>query len=225
MMMIGPLYFPDQEKHFQAFAEDIEGYQKPQRDKAMEYVTDWSCALDGGANVGIFARHFAQRFEKVIAVDPLDANIECLKLNTPENVEIIQAALGDAPGPVQMYTGGSTLGHAFIKSRADIAIPGVSETKLSNPKLQQSAHMITIDSLKLERLGLIKLDIQGAEVIALRGAMKTIARCKPVILIEEKPLGSAKGSTQHITEGTDLLTELGMTRVTKVGADSIFCFL
>ncbi len=43
---------------------------------------------------------------------------------------------------------------------------------------------VTIDSLKLPYCGLIKLDIEGAEMDALLGALDTIRRCKPVIVIE-----------------------------------------
>jgi FkbM family methyltransferase len=44
--------------------------------------------------------------------------------------------------------------------------------------------MFTIDSLHLERLDILKIDIEGMEIEALNGAVDTIMRCKPVLWIE-----------------------------------------
>jgi methyltransferase FkbM-like protein len=55
---------------------------------------------------------------------------------------------------------------------------------------------LTIDSLKLERLDLLKLDIEGMEEEALAGAEQTIEVCHPAMLIE------------HIFCGIDRLKEL-----------------
>jgi len=43
---------------------------------------------------------------------------------------------------------------------------------------------ITIDSLDLARLDLLKIDVEGMEVEALAGAAASLARCRPVILVE-----------------------------------------
>ena len=44
--------------------------------------------------------------------------------------------------------------------------------------------MIAIDDLKLNRVDLIKIDIEGMEIQALHGALETIERGKPLMLIE-----------------------------------------
>lgn len=46
---------------------------------------------------------------------------------------------------------------------------------------------ITIDTLNFRELDLLCLDIEGAEFSALCGALQTIHRCEPVILMEEIP--------------------------------------
>jgi hypothetical protein len=84
--------------------------------------------------------------------------------------------------------------------------------------------MITLDSLGLEEVGLVKIDIQGAEPLALRGAEATLRRCKPIVLIEEKPFGGkgANGSVEHIKESRDILLGYGYREGEKVGADRIY---
>ena len=58
----------------------------------------------------------------------------------------------------------------------------------------RSIRGLTIDSLKLENVGLIKIDTQGCELHVLRGAAKTIERCHPVIIFEhELQLARAQG--------------------------------
>ena len=44
--------------------------------------------------------------------------------------------------------------------------------------------VLTLDTLGLERVDLIKLDVEGMEEEALEGAKETIKRCKPVMYIE-----------------------------------------
>ena len=44
--------------------------------------------------------------------------------------------------------------------------------------------MVSIDSLNLKRVDLIKIDVEGMEMEVLQGAAETISRCKPVLLIE-----------------------------------------
>ncbi len=221
MKKIGTMFFPDNERHFTLFADDIENYQRPQRDKAFEYVRDWKCAVDGGANVGIFSRHFATKFERVIAAEPLPDNIECLRLNTPENVEVLNAALGDRTGRMEMFTTHSTNGGAFISGHEDVDKPtGFTYEDV----LRREVDMIELDNLNLDHMGLFKLDTQGSEVIALKGALKTIARCRSVVLIEEKPVGGPLGNTEHIEAAAELLLGIGMTAREKVGADRIYSF-
>ena len=104
MILIGGLYFPDGERHFQVFGDAIADYQRPQRDRAFEFVTDWRLAVDIGANVGIFARHFAERFDEVWAVEPVPDAIECLRLNVSGNVVIKPFAMGSEIGRRQIVS-------------------------------------------------------------------------------------------------------------------------
>jgi hypothetical protein len=46
--------------------------------------------------------------------------------------------------------------------------------------------MITLDSLALDEVDFMKLDTEGYEENILRGAVETIKRCRPVIIVEQK---------------------------------------
>jgi len=212
MRLVGNIYIPDGDCHFASFGDNLEHYQEPQRLKAFEYITIWDCAVDLGAHVGIFTRDFARRFKRVVAFEPTLETRECLEKNVPENVTIVPYAVGDRDGTVLF--------------RRHIKNSGGSEMVENGPEIAGFEHytvrMVTLDSLDLQGVGLVKIDIQGCEPIALRGAEDTLRRCKPVVLIEEKPLGGPTGSVDHIVASRDILLSYGYREGEKVGADRIY---
>lgn len=218
LIKVGAFYMPDSDIRFSKLGEEIADYQRPQRDAAFKFLKTRRRALDIGANIGIFSRHFAQEFDRVSAFEPLAINVACLERNLPGNVEIHRAAVGDAPGEVQLYQTPKTLGNAFISGHADVI---EAQQKFFAKQRLETAPMITIDSLGLDDVDLIKLDIQGAELIALKGAVETIRRCRPVIMVEEKATGEAAEEIDRIRV---LLQGLGMVRKDRVGADRIYVF-
>ena len=44
--------------------------------------------------------------------------------------------------------------------------------------------MMTLDSLDLSRLDLIKIDVEGMELEVLQGAKATLERFRPIIIVE-----------------------------------------
>ena len=48
----------------------------------------------------------------------------------------------------------------------------------------QKVPLISIDSLELERVDFVKIDVERMEVEVLNGAMKTFKKYKPILLIE-----------------------------------------
>jgi FkbM family methyltransferase len=215
MQLVGDMYIPDGDYHFIKLGDSIGDYQKPQRLKALEYVTSWHCAVDLGAHVGIFSRHFAGHFDQVVAFEPTSETRLCLEKNVPSNVIIIPCAAGDREGPVTFRR------HIKNSGASEIALKGRPD---SGGFEQFVARMVTLDSLDLQRVGLVKIDVQGAELIALRGAAGTLGRWKPVVLIEEKPLKGkdADASMERISECRDFLLDCGYRQGEKVGADRIY---
>jgi FkbM family methyltransferase len=216
--MLGELMFPAEEKHFLQYLPNVHEYQKAQRDYALRFVKDFWLCLDIGAHVGIFSRHFAQHFATVLAFEPIANLRECLRHNVPQNVEIVAKAVSDHCGSAKMLKQSTVhSGCSFISNDPRIAQPMLTKEFVD-------AEVITIDSLNLDRVGLIKIDIQGADHLAILGATETIKRCRPVLLVEEKPVGGPGGSTQHIHNTRQHLISLGMQPMLKVGADRTYYF-
>ena len=134
--------------------------------------------IQAGGNAGLYPKLYSTMFEKVITFEPDHRWFVCLNNNCPEtNVFKFQTALGNDNKPVKMmspeYKGRKNLGANYIVSDGNI------------PKI------------KLDALGLspdvIHLDIEGAEWDALLGAKETIARSKPMIIVEWNQLGEKFG--------------------------------
>jgi FkbM family methyltransferase len=215
--------FPFEESHFTAYGEHISGYQKRQRLAALGYVKDFSLCVDVGAHVGIFSRHFAKFFERVIAIEPIESLRECLRQNVPDNVEILPVAVTDDVGICSLTVLAThNSGCSFINSDIRVLSPDIQQGHIYQSVTVPS---VTIDSLDLPSLGLIKIDVQGADHLVMRGAAKTMKRCKPVVLIEEKPIGGPNGPVQHIADIVEFMHSLGATRRERVGAgDRIYTF-
>lgn len=137
--------------------------------------------LDCGANVGVFARKALKAgAAKVIAIEPSPDNLECLRRNFEKEM---------AEGRLVIYPKGVWDKDDILELLVDpdnrAADSFVIERKSAKPVVK--VPLTTIDKLVAE-LGLpkvdyIKMDIEGAETNALRGAKDTIAKFKPRLSI------------------------------------------
>jgi FkbM family methyltransferase len=207
MLVSGGFYFPDNERHFTALGDDVANYQKPQREKAYEYVQNWRCAVDIGAHVGIFSCDFAQRFERVVAFEPMPSTRECLLRNVPGNVDVKPFACGSHPGKVRMERSTKNSGGSRIIA-ADAMVDSLIEVEV-----------VTLDSFGFEAVDLIKLDVEGFEPEAILGAEQTMRRCMPVVIVEEK---LKPGNFDHVKRASELLLSFGYSKGELVGADRIY---
>lgn len=214
MILSGGFYLPDGEKHFTLLGNDIARYQQPQRDKAYEYVRHWRCAVDMGAHVGIFSCDFAKRFERVIAFEPMPSTRECLTRNVPANVEVQPFACGSKVEKAQMARNEQNSGGSeIVADHGAVNKPGTACVEVD---------VVALDGFELPLLDLLKLDVQGCEPDALLGAKQTLQRCRPVVLIEEKPMKGKGGTIDHIMKAREVLLSLGYSIRELVGADRIY---
>jgi len=218
MFKIGPLLFPDGETHFNRFGDAILDYGKADRDIAYGYVKRWRRALDVGANVGIFSVDFASRFEEVVAFEPVPPTLDCLKLNAPSNVRIEPFAIAEAPGKLKMFPVTMNSGGSFITNHPQVLYPEFTPP----PEELIDVPVRTIDSYDFDWVDLIKLDIQGAEYLALLGAKETILRHKPVIMVEQKPVSPEAADMLKTT--FRMLRSWGMVAKEKAQSDRVFVF-
>lgn len=126
---------------------------------------------DVGANNGFTGVLFARAVGatgRVVGFEPSPANLEAarqnIRLNGVANFELVAAAVGAAPGSVAFDPG---FGNGAVTAAGPIMVP-----------------VVTLDAhFGAGRVDLIKLDIEGYEVEALRGARRLLER-HPALAIE-----------------------------------------
>lgn len=204
-------FFPDIEQHFpQMLAKNISKggpaeYQQPVRLRSLQHVKQKRTALDIGANVGLWSRDLVQHFEQVIAFEPVAMFRECLQKNiTASNLTVNSVALGDQEGMINMIITEGNTGHTHVDPNSK----------------NGDTPIVKLDSLNLQNVDYIKIDCEGFEYRVLQGAKDTITRCRPVVVIEQKPHDMySKDYGQFAAVG--LLKDWGMVRLDQVKDDWI----
>jgi len=145
--------------------------------------------VDAGAHIGLFAMHMAAAVGpsgSVHCFEPFEANAACLELAIAENrferrVILERAAVGAMHGTGQLIFAPATLnsGGAFIGAPG-ASVPAGHETL--------PVRLIALDEYPLPRpISFIKMDVEGAEPQAVRGAARLLQEDRPVILSEVHP--------------------------------------
>lgn len=126
-------------------------------------------AVQAGGNCGMYPRLLSSRFKNVYTFEPDPLNFFALNLNCAvDSVIKMQAAVGQHNGFVSMvhrYSG--NVGMHQVISNAESTIP-----------------QLALDTFDFADVDLLWLDIEDYELNALRGAVDTISRCRPVIMCE-----------------------------------------
>lgn len=153
----------------------------------IQTLDDGCVAVDAGANIGLVAIPVAQALAlkggHVIAFEPqrMMAYALCgaVALNDLENIEVRNQGLGADTGTLKGQAPNYSAPQDFgLYSLADQAKQGSVEIEV-----------VTIDSLALERLGFLKIDVEGMEVAVLEGAKSTIQQCLPWCWVEYWQVG------------------------------------
>ena len=82
--------------------------------------------------------------------------------------------------------------------------------------------LITIDSLHLEKLDFIKLDVEGYEPLVIEGGMETIAKYKPIITLESWSSHKGEISMEDTKLRFKMLLDMGYTLTNISGPDYLF---
>jgi FkbM family methyltransferase len=156
-------------------------------------------AIDVGGHIGFFAMHMAAAVGpagRVYAFEPLDTNANLLERSVAENgfqarVIVQRAAVGAATGTATLTFPLETLnsGGAYLLRDGTSALAGNE---------RRDVPVVALDSLELRRpVRFIKMDVEGAEPLVLRGADRLLREDQPTILSELHPtqLQRASGMT------------------------------
>ncbi len=157
-------------------------------------------AVDVGANLGNHSVYFSKMFNRVVAFEADFRNFRLCELNTEnaKNIVCENLALSNEFGYVAILNNDN-------KNSGKGSISQVRQSGTTEFSIQ----CITLDSYKFaadEQIGLLKIDVEGAEQQVLEGAKNIIALHRPVVLFEENSL-SLQGDKRKSC--VDFLCDIG----------------
>lgn len=139
--------------------------------------------IDIGANLGEYSLFAAKRLSqgKVLSFEPLStirmALEHNIKLNNFKNIEVYPFGLSSQEETLAIYEIEDV--HEGLATFFPGDNPGKSTMLVKLKKLDD-----VVSGLQLNRIDLIKIDIEGAELKALQGCLSVISLFRPVFLIE-----------------------------------------
>jgi FkbM family methyltransferase len=163
---------------------------------AKEFIKNGDYVLDCGANFGIFSLYAAYLNEngKIYAIEPVKETADIMQrlfdFFEVKNVKIIRKAVGDKKKKALIN---------IVPYQLDL---GISTLLDVNYGKKEEIEVDTIDNIvkeeKIEGVDFIKMDIEGYERYALKGAIETIKKHKPIIVV----------SAYHLADDKKVLPEI-----------------
>ena len=170
------LYVPSYESRLMDPGFFEKTFRSLKRDTSLviRNAPDKRVCIQAGGYLGIWPNHLSHHFDTVYTFEPNPVLFNCLVRNTSKNTNIscIKSALGNNNDSQEFFQA--------HKSGADTLSPNVSGTYTKS----YLVNMIRIDDLVIDNVDAIILDIERSEVNALKGAARTIERCRPIIQVE-----------------------------------------
>ena len=179
------------------------GTYEPDLQRAIqELVQSGQTAYDVGANVGYVTLLLARQVGRqgaVIAFEPFPANVERLKQNLSAHadlarMEVVAAAVVEAAQTVSFLVGASDDTGRVVASAAEAPSPGNL----------LAVRGVALDELVFEQgyppPQVVKIDIEGGEVAALRGMRRLLHQVRPLVLLETHTQACTEAAWQLLTQ-------------------------
>lgn len=155
-------------------------FEQAELELCSKYLTEESVILDIGANIGLHSINFSNIAPKgmVFAFEPSPDTFNLLLFNTIDKDNILPVNLG--------ISDSNSINDFFVAS--DDAYSGFKDTKRKNIEKIRKVVSLKLDDifchLNLDKIDLVKIDVEGLEHNVLVGMQWLIERYKPVVFCE-----------------------------------------
>lgn len=178
--------------------------------------------IDIGGHIGIHAVVAGKRLQQlgggqVYCFEPAaDSVIKIRQATGGLPVEVVETAVGQTPGQTELRADTSfgsrdAATRSFFNDGEVIAV--VSVVRFDDWATES----------RLQRMDLVKLDVEGAEHDALEGMAESITQLKPRSVIVELEPRRLEQAGRTIEEITDFMATLGYRRASQIGTNAVFC--
>lgn len=183
---------------------------------ALKFCPKRDLALDIGASMGLYTFFLSMKFNQVEAFEPFIKNQEAFRYN---GKNFCKSCL------VNLHPYGLSDKDEHLSMMAEST--GATVYSDGKPGLVK---FVALDSLGLNP-DFMKIDAEGMDLMVLKGAVETIKRCHPVIMIEDTTTERDKpvAEREHHVEGwykegeiPEFLSQYGYTLKKRFGIDFVY---
>lgn len=169
----------------------------------------WGCVgcdvWDVGAHRGYTALLCAKhRSGRIVAFEPDASNLECFRDNLKANpalseqIEVLPVAVSETDGAISLESPSDD------KTQCQIVTQGVAP----RARTFSAVTVVTVPAVSLDSLlaegrkapGLLKIDVEGAEYLVLRGAQRLLQQCHPLVVLEYHSINSRRQCVAYLKE-------------------------
>lgn len=170
------------------FRETMNYRWHPRKEKSQYFVEDiiqfqeGEVFIDCGGFDGMTSIDFAKRaefcgggYKRIVIFEPDQANFKVLKKNVKgrEGICIFNKGVWDKTKKVKFYTG----------QKSSSGVVDLANQKRDDKNIKMTAAVAMDDVAECQDATFIKMDVEGAELMALKGAEKIIKRNKPKLAV------------------------------------------
>jgi FkbM family methyltransferase len=179
---------PPEWRGMSKMAYTLREHYEPELLRLQDWVRPGGTVIDIGAHYGAYTIALSALVGpegRVFAVEPADHALSVLRrnieINASDNVAVLATALGDTPATAMLHLHGD-------QSRASLNQFAEGDTG------SQSVAVARLDDLVHGGpVTFIKIDVEGYELPALRGAERILSEDRPVVQFELQPGAATRG--------------------------------
>lgn len=171
-----------------AFPGDIEVFKHLEHEvQYLPYITSTQkISIDVGANIGFYSALLAPLSQRVFSFEA-NPHLQPYLTNNLfrfKNVTLFPVAASSFTGEIEFNIPYSAEDQLSVSGQGGTS--GLFMKKTGVEMINTKVPCFPVDSLKLENVGFMKIDVEGAELEVIKGAEDTIRRCRPNVVIENE---------------------------------------
>jgi FkbM family methyltransferase len=177
--------------------DDLAAYDPRIRGVFVPMIPPGGVAVDGGAHIGDHTVAYARQAGpagRVLAFEPVPAFLRCLMHNTRDLPQVTVLPLG--------------LGGGVERRELNVSTRNAGGSRLGDLNID-GFQIVPLDLFRFPRLDFVKLDLEGFELRALRGSLRTLRKHRPLVAVETGPQLQHYGDSHD--EMVQFMQSLGYT--------------
>jgi FkbM family methyltransferase len=150
---------------------------------ARDHVVQGGACIDVGAHVGLFSLQLADLFHEGVCFEPAADNFRLLernyRINDLPRFRLAKLAVSDRVGETELLLQAGHSPMNRLDAAAEVAVEGTERVGVTSLDAYLEAHPLATE------LCFLKIDIEGHELPALRGAQRTLTAARSCLAIIE----------------------------------------